>query len=129
MDKEKLLLDVQVQARRMGNLLNECLDLTRQLADAVSRDDQVSIGLIVGMRAEPLDRLKLTDQMIQDMCGSLNVPEERKWFTDLLNGTGAVTDQEKALVERMNANAKLLKEIVALDQVLNRRVSRGEVKG
>ena len=45
-----VLLDAHVQLKRIYTVLNECLDLTRQLADAVDRRDEVAIQLLVSMR-------------------------------------------------------------------------------
>ena len=49
------LLDAHVQLKRIYAALNEALDLTRQLADAVDRDDQVSVRMLISMRQEPTD--------------------------------------------------------------------------
>ncbi len=51
------LMDAHVQLKRIYNALNEALDLTRQLADAVDRDDQISTHMLISMRQEPTDRL------------------------------------------------------------------------
>ena len=48
-----ILLDAHVQAKRIYNLLNEVMDVSRQMAEAVDRDDQVAIQMLVSMREEP----------------------------------------------------------------------------
>ena len=47
------LMDAHVQLKRIYTALNEALDLTRQLADAVDRDDQISAQVLISMRQEP----------------------------------------------------------------------------
>ena len=39
------LLDAHVQLKRIYAALNEALDLTRQLAEAVDRDDQITVQM------------------------------------------------------------------------------------
>lgn len=50
------LMDAHVQLKRIYTALNEALDLTRQLADAVDRDDQVATQMLIAMRQEPTDK-------------------------------------------------------------------------
>ena len=37
------LMKALVQVKRIGNLLNEVLDISQQLAEALDRNDQVSV--------------------------------------------------------------------------------------
>ena len=53
-----VLMDAHVQLKRIYTALNEALDLTRQLADAVDRDDQISAQMLISMRQEPTDKLR-----------------------------------------------------------------------
>ena len=46
----KALLDAHVQLKRVYTALNEALDLTRQMADAADRNDEVAAQLLVSMR-------------------------------------------------------------------------------
>ena len=52
------LMDAHVQAKRIYNLLNEVMDLSRQMAEAMDRDDQVAIRMLVSMREEPVRKLR-----------------------------------------------------------------------
>ena len=58
------LLDAHVQLKRTYAALNEALDLTRQLADAVDRNDQVAVQMLVSMRQEPTDKLARAQQAL-----------------------------------------------------------------
>ena len=51
------LMDAHVQLKRVYTALNEALDLTKQLAEAVDRDDQVTLRMLVAMRQEPIERI------------------------------------------------------------------------
>ena len=51
------LLDAHVQLKRIYTSMNEAMDITQQLAEAVDRDDQVTIQMLVAMRQEPVDKM------------------------------------------------------------------------
>ena len=53
------LLDAQVQEKRRYALLSELFDLTKQLAEAVDRNDEVTIQMLLSMREGPAARVPL----------------------------------------------------------------------
>lgn len=122
--EQQQLMDVLVQAKRLGNSLHEIMDLTRQLAEAIDRSDHVSVRMIVAMRQEPIDRAALADDTLRTLLEETPV-DRRAHLADLLNGGGAQNPMEQALAERMAANRKAVEEIRAVDQVLNQKLSRG----
>lgn len=117
------LLDVLVQVKRLGNLLNEIFDLTGQLAEAVDREDQVSIQMLLAMRREPIDKLDIVNAALQEKQKGLPV-EEARHLADLLSGGPADGPGEDKLVEQLASNRRLLDRLVALDQTVNRKLSR-----
>lgn len=117
------LLDALVQTKRLGNLLIEIFDLTTQLAEAVDREDQVSIQMLLAMRREPIDKLDLANGALKKKQQSL--PEEdAQQLASLLNGGPAGSPGEDKLVEQVAANHRLLERLVALDQNVNRKLTR-----
>mgnify|MGYP006958043593 CR=1 FL=1 len=58
------LMDLLMLEKKIYNSLNEVQDLTRQLAEALDRQDQVSVRMLLTMRQEPID-------VIQDAQGRL----------------------------------------------------------
>jgi len=121
---ESTLLDALVEVRRTGGLLHEILDLSRQLAEAVDRDDQVSIRMLVSMRGEPIERLRQTDQALRHMLKVMPDQQDARHLAGLLNGTEKPAPEERALAERVEANARLLRQVRELDRALNRRLTR-----
>ena len=61
-----ILLDAHVQAKRIYNLLNEVMDVSRQMAEAVDRDDQVAIQMLVSMREEPVRKLQRARRALEE---------------------------------------------------------------
>lgn len=117
------LLDAHVQLKRIYTALVEALDLTRQLAEAVDRNDEVSTRMLVSMRQEPTDKLAAAHQALAQQRQAL--PEaDAKRLAALLKGAGAETEAEAPLASQIGVNQRVLKQLVELDQVVNRKLAR-----
>ena len=119
------LLDAHVQAKRIYSLLNEVMDISRQMAEAVDRDDQVAIQMLVSMREEPVHKLRQARRALKEQRDALG-PESALRLSQLLNGEGAETEAEAPLAAQIGANRRLLEQLLELDRVLNRKVTREE---
>lgn len=117
------MLDALVQVKRMGNLLSEVQDLSQQLAEAIDRDDRVSVEMLVAMRGEPIDKLVETEDVLADQASSLP-PEEGARLLALLDGAPPQSEEEKMLSERVAFNRRRLEQVVALDKRLNQKLAR-----
>ena len=117
------LLDAHVQAKRIYNLLNEVMDVSRQMAEAMDRDDQVAIQMLVSMREEPVHRLRQARRALKEQREALE-PEAALRLTQLLNGEEAETEAEAPLAAQIGANRRLLEQVLELDRVLNRKLTR-----
>ena len=119
------LLDAHVQAKRIYSLLNEVMDISRQMAEAVDRDDQVAIQMLVSMREEPVHKLRQARRALKEQRDALE-PESALRLSQLLHGEGAETEAEAPLAAQIGANRRLLEQLLELDRVLNRKVTREE---
>ena len=119
------LLDAHVQAKRIYSLLNEVMDISRQMAEAVDRDDQVAIQMLVSMREEPVHKLRQARRALKEQRDALE-PKSALRLSQLLNGEGAETEAEAPLAAQIGANRRLLEQLLELDRVLNRKVTREE---
>ena len=117
------LLDAHVQLKRIYASLNEALDLTRQLADAVDRDDQVTVQMLVAMRQEPTDKLAAAHEALSQQKAGLPA-QDRERLTALLKGAAAEEPAENALAGQVGLNQRGLKQLVDLDRVVNRKLTR-----
>ncbi|MCI9647885.1 hypothetical protein [Oscillibacter sp.] len=120
-----ILLDAHVQAKRIYNLLNEVMDVSRQMAEAVDRDDQVAIQMLVSMREEPVRKLQRARRALEEQRNALE-PETAQRLSRLLNGEAAETEAEAPLAAQVGANRRLLEQVLELDRVLNRKLTREE---
>ena len=114
---EKTAMDALVQMKRTGNLLNEL--------EAIDRNDQVSLQMLIAMREEPLGKLHAADQALREQLEALADRDEAADLAVMLNG-GPPADPaartQRMLCEQVAANNRRLKQIVELDQRLNRRL-------
>ena len=94
------LMDAHVQLKRIYTALNEALDLTRQLADAVDRDDHIAAQMLVSM------------------------PSAAARLSAILRGEAAESAEEAPLTAQIGVNQRVLKQLVELDQVVNRKLAR-----
>ena len=124
---EKTVMDALVQMKRTGNLLNELEDLTRQMGEAIDRNDQVSLEMLIAMREEPLGKLQEVDQAIRDQLELLTDRLEAAQLASMLNG-GPPADLDmrvqQQLCDQVMTNNRRLKRIMELDQQLNERLAR-----
>ena len=122
------LMDAHVQLKRIYTALNEALDLTRQLADAVDRDDQVATQMLIAMREEPLGKLQAADKALREQLEALDDREEAEQLAAILNGGSAGDGGQtvKMLCDQVALNRRRLKQVTDLDRVLNQRIARGK---
>ena len=118
------LLDIHVQLKRIYTSMNEAYDLTRQLAEAVDRKDQITVQMLVAMRQEPVEKLRRAEQVL-DQLYALLPPEEAAHIEALLKGDGTPAPEEAALANQAGINQRLLKQLVDLDRIVNRKLARG----
>jgi vacuolar-type H+-ATPase subunit I/STV1 len=118
------LTDALVLSKRVGNLLFETLGLSEELGQALDRNDQVSVQMLVAMRAEPIEKLKTADQALRALRDSISDPEERQHLSALLKGEAPSNEKERLLTDQAESNARQLKRVLELDQRLNRRIAR-----
>ena len=124
---EKTAMDALVQMKRMGNLLNEVEDLTKQMDSVLDRSDQVSLQMLIDMREDPLGKLQAADQALRDQLELLTDKLEAAQLASMLNGgLPADPDQrtQQKLCEQVAVNNRRLKRIIEMDQRLNQRLAR-----
>lgn len=125
--EQKLLTDALILTKRMGTLLNETYDTSRQLAEAMDRNDQVSMEMLVAMRREPVEKLAKVDEELRDLVLSAPDGDTGAQLAGLLEGAPAdpaALPQAQMLADQVAANARRLKQLRELDEALNRRLTR-----
>ena len=120
---EAARLDAHVQLKRMYNALAETMDITQQLAEAVDRNDQVAIQMLVSMREEPVEKLRKTRQALDQQREAME-EKDRERLVRLLSGGAAERPEEDLFAHQAAAGLRLWQQLRDLDQVLNRKLTR-----
>lgn len=121
--KQDSILKAHVQVKRIYSLLTEVMDLSRQLAEALDRDDQVTVRMLVAMRGEPINKLQMARAVLQEQKMELPT-EDGQRLAELLNGEPAKEEAEEAIAAQVKMNERLLQQVLELDKVLSRKVAR-----
>ncbi len=115
-------LDLTVLERRKYNLLSEVMDLSQQLGEALDRNDDVSVRLLVSMRQDPILRLEEIKAAIGSKRDSIP-PEEWERVKDLNGGARPRDEDETVYLNQVSSVRRILERVLELDQRLNRRMA------
>lgn len=116
------LLDAHVQLKRAYAALNEALELTRQIAEAADRNDEIAAQMLVSMRQEPTDKLVMVQQALEQQRQALPEDDGAR-LTALLKGAEARGPEEAPLVNQVGQNRRVLKQLVDLDRAVSRKLA------
>lgn len=117
--------EILVLTRRIGNLFNEVLNITMQMAEAIERRDEVSVSMIISMRYEPINKLEIADRALRLQLAELE-DEDSQRIRAILNGDSArAADQmEQVLANQAAMNIRTHKKLMELDEILNRKLAQ-----
>lgn len=115
-------LDLTVLERKKYNYLSEVMDLSQQMGEALDRNDDVSVRIVLAMRQDPILQLEELKRAIDTKRNSLS-PEDRERLDRLLAGASPGEEAEESYVRQAGSARRLLERVVELDQRLNRRLA------
>lgn len=101
--------------------LMEVADLTRQILVAAERRDQVSVDMLLSMRADPVQRLTEVEAGLQRFVESLPQSDAIR-AAELLKGASPGTPDEAQLSEQVGQYRRLLESTVEMDRRLSIRI-------
>lgn len=115
-------LDLTVLERKKYNLLTEAMDLTRQLGEALDRNDDVSLRMLISMRQEPILQLEEIKKAAALKREGLS-PEELERVSALAAGASPREGEEGAYFEEAGRCRRLLERLLELDRRLSLRLA------
>ena len=119
-------LDAALAAERaMYRALSEVQDITRELLDAVDRQDQVSVRLFLSMRQEQINQLRDQKELLKKQYGGLP-KEEGDLLRQILSGKKPAGVEGEALSLQVERNRALLERTLQADKALSRRLAGRE---
>lgn len=122
--KHEQLMDILVLVKRIGNLFVEVEDLTNQLAEAIDRQDEVSINLVTDMRSDPIRKLAEADHALREHLADLEAGEGGR-IRSILNGDGSAAqgETEKMLAVQAAQNIRNYNRLMEKDKVVNLKIA------
>ena len=121
MDERTIMAAVAVERKRY-TALTETLELTEELAQALQRQDQVSVQMFLSMRQESINRLREYRMLLERQCAILS-PEEGQTLRQLLSGKGGdVSQAGKSLEKLVGQNQNLLEKILRIDTRISKQL-------
>lgn len=102
--------------RKCYAALTEIMELTRDLSDAVQRQDQVTVQMFLSMRQEPINQLKEYRSFQRKRCASLPEEESAALWKVLTGKGGDGTGQLQELEKLVGQNQSLLERIQQVDR-------------
>lgn len=108
-------LELTVLERKKYNYLTEVQDVTRQLAESLDRNDQVSTRMLVAMRQDPIRQLAEVDSGEKLRLSAL-AEEDRERVEALRRGEAPREDGEQIFAEQAGKTRRLLEQVVELDR-------------
>ena len=101
--------------------LMEVSDLTKQLTEAVDRNDEVSVNMLLSMREGPIQKLFELEQRLKEYC--LQLPEASAIRSrELLEGAEPKGPGEEPLCEKNASYRRLLASVLEDDKQLSLRL-------
>ena len=119
-------LDAALAAERaMYRALSEVQDITRELLDAVDRQDQVSVRLFLSMRQEQINQLRDQKELLKKAMWRTAQGRGRSAAPDPVRKKPAGVEGE-ALSLQVERNRALLERTLQADKALSRRLAGRE---
>lgn len=120
-DLAATLAELSRRKREQLGLLEEVSDLTKQLAEAINRRDQVSVQMVLAMRDGPIRAMREIEDGIEVFLPALPAEDARRCDALLRGGAAETADEEPlaALVARLQSR---LKSVAELDEQLSVRM-------
>ena len=120
------LEQVAILLQRRYGVLREIYKLTQEMQNAVSRQDEVSLALLLDLRAEEMAKYDTVEQELwkQAEKGHTEWMELKRLLrTDPEQAEKASNPMENKIFEIRRKSRTLLGQTQQLDQIVNRRVT------
>lgn len=125
MDKQGIYVEIMKKLQKKYGSLNEILKTTQEMQEALSRNDRVSMEMLISMRQEEIEFAAGYDQDIRYLLSVLEPAEQeqvREWLNE---GTATESDGFEAMKisEISNSIRKMLERTLQLDRMMSQRVA------
>lgn len=123
--REELLLEVLKRVQRNYVRIVEIERITKELGDALSRNDQESAQLLVEMRQDEMDHISEMKQEIRMLVESSEA-EEKKLLISWIAGENKYQPdsfEAKKLLELSSQLQQVLNRTITIDKAINKKLA------
>lgn len=126
-NKEEFLTEILIRVQRNYVHMVEIERLTKDMADALSRNDKESVELLLKMRGEEMDQASTVKHEIQTIIEAMDAKDQemlRSWLNGE-NGEKYEPDgfEARKIAELGGQTQQVLKRTISLDKVLSSKVA------
>lgn len=121
---DETLAELLALERRIFRKFNETMEITRELAEAVDREDQVSVKMLLSSRQVPLMELQELNAAVELKRCDLSGDDKAAFDRLITDGGAPETPAEKEVADQMALNHRILKQLAELDQRVNEKLCR-----
>lgn len=118
------LAELLALERKIFRKLSETIGITRELAEAVDREDQVSVRMLLSNRQMPLLELQELNAAVDLKRCDLSGEDEESFDWLIVNGGEPDTPEEKEVADQLAQNRRVLAQLAELDQRVNEKLCR-----
>lgn len=113
-----------VLERSIFRKLGEVMGITRELAEAVDRQDRVSVQILLTNRLRPLLELQELNGALELKRCDLSGADEAAFDRLVREGGAPQTPEERETAEQIALNRHLLEQLAELDRQVNEKLCR-----
>ena len=123
--EESILFEILKEMQKKYTFIVEIERITREMGDALSRNDRESVQLLLGMRQDEMNKADVCTRNVDCLVSALS-PEDGSQVREWLNGDGGRnTDSPMTgmLVEKRKSIQLALKRTIEADRYISMRLS------
>nr|WP_288825998.1 hypothetical protein [uncultured Clostridium sp.] len=123
--EESILLEILKEMQKKYQCMAEIERITREVGDFLSRNDQTSVQMLLGMRQEEMDKADVFTKNINCLLSVLS-PEEAVRVTDWVKGQENWNPNEQLsanIMEKGKNIQQILKRTIEIDRHISTRIA------
>lgn len=123
--EDSVLLEILKEMQKKYQSMAEIERITREVGDFLSRNDQTSVQMLLGMRQDEMDKVDLFNRNINCLISVLSSEEAVKvddWVKGQENWNPDSQISEKVIEKGKNIQ-QILKRTIEVDRFINTRIA------
>lgn len=123
--EDSMLLEILKEMQKKYQCMAEIERITREVGDFLSRNDQTSVQLLLGMRQDEMDKVDVFNRNIKCLISVLS-PEEAVKVDDWMKGQeNWIPDSQisEKVIEKGKNIQQILKRTIEIDRFISTRIA------